>query len=177
MRRQWLIVAAVLGALVAGVILAVRVAPSIYPVEVNSRAPDFRAVDLATGDTVGLDRYRGKVVLLNIWATWCQPCRAEMPSMQRLWEEFRDQDFAIVAVSIDETEAEDVRAFQREFGLTFDVLQDRTRAIERIYQTTGVPESFVIRRNGVIMKKAIGAHAWDAPTNRDLVRRLLAQSE
>jgi peroxiredoxin len=177
MRRQWIVVAAILGLLVGGALVAVRLAPSIFPVEVGARAPSFTAVDLATGDTVGLARYRGKVVLLNIWATWCQPCRVEMPSMQRLHETFGRDSFAVVAVSIDESDADGVRAFQREFGLTFDVLQDRTRAIERIYQTTGVPESFVLNRSGVIVKKVIGAHEWDSSTNRELIRRLLAQRE
>jgi peroxiredoxin len=177
MRRQWILVAVILGVITGAIVLAVRSAPTLFPVEVGSRAPDFRAVDVATGDTVGLAQYRGKVVLLNVWATWCAPCRTEMPSMQRLHEAFGADAFRVVAVSIDETGSETVQAFARELRLSFDILQDRSRAIERIYQTTGVPESFVINHRGVIVKKLIGAHEWDSPTNRDLVRRLLAQRE
>jgi thiol-disulfide isomerase/thioredoxin len=113
------------------------------------------------------------VVLLNVWATWCQPCRVEMPSMERLHRAFAGTDFRIVAVSIDKEGPEVVEQFVKELGLTFDVLHDQTADIQRIYQTTGVPESFVIDRNGVIIKKVIGAAEWDGPVTETLLRRLL----
>ena len=175
MKKQWIIVLVVVGVLTAGAVMAVKLSPDIFPVEVGSRAPDFGAVDLATGDTVTLASYRGQVVLLNVWATWCEPCRVEMPSMERLYQELGPQGLRIVAISIDEAGPDVVREFQRELGLTFQILHDRSRAIERIYQTTGVPESFVLNREGRIMKKVIGAVDWDSPVNRDLIRRLLAQ--
>ncbi|MEK6611085.1 MAG: TlpA disulfide reductase family protein [Gemmatimonadota bacterium] len=175
MKKQWIIVLVVVGVLTAGAVMAVKLSPDIFPVEVGSRAPDFGAVDLATGDTVTLASYRGQVVLLNVWATWCEPCRVEMPSMERLHQELGPQGLKIVAISIDEAGPDVVRDFQRELGLTFQILHDRSRAIERIYQTTGVPESFVLNREGRIMKKVIGAVDWDSPVNRDLIRRLLAQ--
>ncbi|MDO8666407.1 MAG: TlpA disulfide reductase family protein [Gemmatimonadales bacterium] len=175
MKKQWIIVLAVVGVLTAGAVMAVKLSPDIFPVEVGSRAPDFTAADLATGDTVTLASYRGQVVLLNVWATWCEPCRVEMPSMERLQQELGPQGLKIVAISIDEAGPDVVREFQRELGLTFQILHDRSRAIERIYQTTGVPESFVLNREGRIMKKVIGAVDWDSPVNKDLVRRLLAQ--
>lgn len=175
MRKQWIAVFVVVGLLTAGAVVGVKLAPEIFPVEVGSRAPEFRAADLATGDTVTLASFRGQVVLLNIWATWCEPCRFEMPSMERLHQELRPQGLKIVAVSIDEAGPDVVREFQRELGLTFRILHDRSRAIERIYQTTGVPESFVLNRDGRIMKKVIGAAEWDSPVNKDLIRRLLAQ--
>ena len=175
MRKQWIIVAAVVAVLTGGAMLGLRLAPEIFPVEVGSPAPDFQAVDLARGDTVTLARYRGQVVLLNVWATWCEPCRVEMPSMERLQCQLAPEGLKIVAVSIDEAGPDVVRNFQRELGLTFQILQDRSRRIERTYQTTGVPESFVINRHGQIVKKVIGATDWDAPINRDLLRRLLAQ--
>jgi cytochrome c biogenesis protein CcmG, thiol:disulfide interchange protein DsbE len=80
-----------------------------------------------------------------------------------------------VAVSIDQADADVVRRFQQDFGLTFDILHDQVRGIERVFQTTGVPESFVLNREGRIVKKVIGAHDWSSPANQDLVRRLLAQ--
>jgi len=175
MRRQWIIVGVVIALLAAGAVVGVRLAPDIFPVEVGSRVPEFSAVDLATGERVALSTYGGSVVLLNIWATWCEPCRTEMPSMQRLHEAFGPQGLKVVAVSIDQAEAEVVRRFQQDFGLTFDILHDQTREIERVFQTTGVPESFVINREGRIVKKVIGAHDWSSPANEDLVRRLLAQ--
>lgn len=173
--RQWWIVTGVVGALVAAVALAARLAPTIRAVAVGSHAPDFEADDLRANRRARLHQLEGQVVLLNIWATWCQPCRIEMPSMERLYRELGPQGFKVVAVSIDEAGSEVVMEFVRQLGLTFDIWHDRSRRIERTYQTTGVPESFVINRQGVIVKKVIGATEWDAEVNRGLVRRLLAQ--
>ena len=176
MKKQWIIVAVVLVVLTTGAILGVQLAPDIFPVEVGSTAPAFRAIDLATGDSVApLTRYHGDVILLNLWATWCEPCRIEMPSMQRLHLALGPKGLKVVAVSIDDAGPEVVKAFQHEFGLTFDILHDRSRAFERIYQTTGYPESFVLNRDGQIVKKVIGPSAWDSPANQALFVRLLAQ--
>jgi peroxiredoxin len=175
MKRQWMIVVAVLGLLAAGAVAGVKLAPDIFPVEVGAAAPTFHAVSLDGGDSVTLEKYRGQVVLVNIWATWCEPCRVEMPSMERLQDSLSGSGLRIVAVSIDEADPSVVRAFRQEMGLTFEILQDRSRAIERLYQTTGVPESFVLNREGRIVKKVIGAHPWDSPANLELFRRLLAQ--
>lgn len=175
-RKQWIVVLAAVALLGAGALIGMRLAPDIFPVEVGSRAPDFGALTLAEGDSVHFtSELAGEVVLLNIWATWCEPCRVEMPSMQRLHEAYADSGLKIVAVSIDEASPDVVRDFQREYGLTFPILQDRSRAIERTYQTTGVPESFVISRDGRIVKKVIGEYDWDSPAARELVSRLLRQ--
>ena len=142
------------------------------------RAPDFRALDLRTGDSVSLrEQYAGKVTLVNIWATWCVPCRAEMPSMEELYTAVAPRGFAIAAVSIDESPPEDVTAFARELNLTFDILQDRSTRIQQAYQTTGVPESFLLNREGVVVRRVIGAHDWNSPANRALVERLLEEPE
>ncbi|MGH9261925.1 MAG: TlpA disulfide reductase family protein, partial [Acidimicrobiales bacterium] len=127
----------------------------------------------ATGRPVSFDDYRGRVLLVNIWATWCLPCRVEMPSLERLHRRFAGTDFRIVAVSVDKDDAAVVNDFVRELGLTFEVLHDREGTIERLYRTTGVPESFVIDRHGVIVKKMIGAAEWDGPVNEALIMRLL----
>lgn len=174
MKKQWIIVAAILAILTAAAVAGLRMAPEIFPVEVGSRAPRFNAIDLRTGDSVGLDQFRGQVVLVNVWATWCEPCRREMPSMQQLHEAFGDS-VKILAVSIDEADPQVVKDFYGEYKLTFPMFQDRSRAIERIYQTTGVPESFVLNRQGRIVKKLIGEQDWSSPANRELFARLLAQ--
>jgi peroxiredoxin len=171
--RQWTAVVAIVTTVVFGLALAVKLRPQFDLVEVGSRAPVFPAMDLATGQPATFDRYRGQVVLLNVWATWCQPCRVEMPSMERLHRAFAGTDFRIVAVSIDKEGPDVVQRFVEELGLTFDILHDQTADIQRIYQTTGVPESFVIDRNGVIIKKVIGAAEWDGPVTETLLRRLL----
>jgi peroxiredoxin len=158
----------------AGATILTKVGSEVAPVQVGAKAPDFRAVDLGTGDSVSLrEHYRGKVTLVNIWATWCVPCRVEMPAMERVYTQLAPRGFAIAAVSIDEGPPDDVRAFGQELKLTFDLLQDRSGRIQQSYQTTGVPESFLLDRRGVIVKRIIGAHDWNSPANRALVERLL----
>jgi thiol-disulfide isomerase/thioredoxin len=175
MSKQWVVVGVIVAVLAAGVMLLIKLAPEIFPVEVGSTAPPFTATDLKTGRQTTLADFKGQVVLLNVWATWCEPCKIEMPSMEQLERELGPKGLKIVSVSIDEGGADVVRQFARDYGLTFRILHDPTRRIERIYQTTGVPESFVINRQGKIVKKVIGAADWDATVNKDLMRRLLAQ--
>src|ERR687891_318491 len=108
MSRQWLLVAGVIASLAGGATLLARYGPGIEGVSVGTRAPDFRMVDLATGDSVSLrERYRGSVTLVNIWATWCEPCKIEMPAMEKLYLRTAPKGFAIAAVSIDEGSPED----------------------------------------------------------------------
>ena len=95
--------------------------------------------------------------------------------MEQLYTALAPRGFAIAAVSIDEGSPDEVRGFARELGLTFDILHDRTTRIQQTYQTTGVPESFLLNRDGVIVKRVIGAHDWNSPANRTLVERLLAE--
>jgi cytochrome c biogenesis protein CcmG/thiol:disulfide interchange protein DsbE len=176
MSRPWIVVGLVAGSLAVGAAVLARYGPDVGQVAVGSSAPDFRAVNLATGDSVSLrNNYRGTVTLVNIWATWCQPCRIEMPAMQKLYDSLAPHGFRIAAVSIDEGPAEDVRAFGQDLGLTFDLLQDRSTKVQQIYQTTGVPESFLLNREGVIVKRVIGAHDWNSPVNRGLIERLLEE--
>ncbi len=167
----------VIAGLVTGAVALAKYGPDVQQVEVGSRAPDFRAVDLATGDSVSLrDRYRGTVTLVNVWATWCVPCRVEMPAMEKLYQELAPRGFRIAAVSIDEGSPEGVQAFGQELGLSFDILQDRSTTVQQIYQTTGVPESFLLNREGVIVKRVIGAHDWGSAVNRALIERLLDET-
>lgn len=151
------------------------------PVITGAQAPSFSATTLE-GEAVTLADYADKVILLNVWATWCAPCREEMPSMQRLYDEFQDEDFEILAVSVDARPGErdasgnpggDLRAFAEEFGLTFPILHDPAGDIQRTYQTTGVPETFLIGKDGIIYRKVAGGTHWDAEVNVSLVRRLL----
>ena len=180
-RQQWTLVVSILTSVVFGVALAVKLRPQLDLLEVGDAAPGFKATDLRTSRPATLADYRGKVVLLNVWATWCPPCRVEMPSMERLHENLVGTDFRIVAVSVDgdlfhPEDSQDpagILAFATGMGLKFDILHDPSGAIRRGYQTTGVPESFLIDRAGVIVKKVIGAAEWDGPVNEALIRRLL----
>jgi len=174
-RQQWIVVGIVALLLAGGLFAGVRLfADDLFPVTVGSKAPDFRAKDVHSGATRTLADYRGKVVLLNVWATWCEPCKIEMPSMEELYKAYGSKGVHIVAVSIDDAAPEDsIRAYAKALGLTFEILHDPSHAIERSYQTTGYPESFVIDRGGVIRKKWISAADWNSPSNRALFDELL----
>jgi len=97
--------------------------------------------------------------------------------MQRLFDSVGTRGFRIAAISIDEGSSEEVAAFARELGLGFDILHDRSGSVERLYQTTGVPESFLLDRRGKLVKRVIGAHDWSSPANIATVERLLEQPE
>ncbi len=124
-------------------------------------APNFTLPDL-NGKMVSLTDYKGNVVLLNIWATWCPPCVEEMPSMEKLHQELKDESFEILAVSIDVSGAEAVIPFMKKHKLGFSALTDTTGAIKNLYQTIGVPESFIIDKDGIIVEKVIGPRDWAA---------------
>jgi thiol-disulfide isomerase/thioredoxin len=171
-RRRWTLLTGAL-ALMFVVALVIRVLPEIRLVGVGSTAPSFDALNLRTGLPSGLMDYQGRVILLNIWATWCQPCRVEMPALERLAQKLATTDFRVVAVSVDVSDSSTVMGFVRDLGLSFDILHDPSRRVEQRYRTTGVPETFVIDRHGVIVKKVIGAVSWDSPVNENLIRRLL----
>ena len=173
-RGQWIAVGVVLGVVGFGVGAAVLLTPDFTRLEPGAHAPNFGAESLATGDTVRLSDFKGQVVLLNIWATWCGPCESEMPSIQRLYEEMKPEGLKVVAVSIDRAAPEAVKKWLDERHLTFPVFQDASGRIQDTYQTTGVPETFVIDRDGVIVKKLIGPTEWDHPAQKALFRRLLA---
>jgi peroxiredoxin len=172
--KQWTVTGSVVAGLVLGATALTWVAPD-SAVEISRPTPGFRVMNLATRDSISLNEYRGSVTLVNIWATWCLPCREEMPSMQRLYDSLGSRGFRIAAISIDEGSPEDVAAFAAELGLSFDILHDRSGRIERLYQTTGVPESFLLDRRGVLVKRVIGAHDWSSPANISAVARLLEQ--
>lgn len=144
------------------------------PLQVGLPAPDFTFPDL-NGKKVSLSDYRGKVVFVNIWATWCPPCREEMPSMQKLYDRFKGENFEILAVSIDSTGAKAVAPFMRELNLTFPALLDTKGKIGSLYGTTGVPESFIIDKEGILIEKVIGPLDWATPKVfqffQDLIQR------
>ena len=149
----------------------------LFPVQLGSKAPDFTAFTL---DSVprqkSLSDYRGQVVMINVWATWCLPCRVEMPSIEALNKSYGPKGLKIVAVSIDDpgTEAT-IRAFVKQYGLTFEVLHDPKGQISDLYDITGYPETFILGRDGVIRKKLMSATDWNSPESRALIDRLLTE--
>jgi len=184
--RQWAIVGGIVAVVGIAAVIATRVlGGDLAQVTAGSKAPDFRAVPVEMASRHGaravaapksLADYRGQVVLLNIWATWCVPCRAEMPSIEHLQQEMGSQGLKIVAVSIDNPGMEDaIRDFAKEFGLHFEILHDATSKIRDDYQSNGVPETFLIGKDGVIRQRVIAATDWNAESEKALIRTLLAE--
>jgi peroxiredoxin len=178
-RQQWGIVLGVVLLLAATLATATHfLGNELFPIEVGSEAPPFTAVTLdSVPRTKTLADYKGKVLLLNVWATWCEPCRVEMPSIEKLTHEFGPQGLEVVAISIDFPSAkQQVRDFVKEYGLTFQVLHDPSKDVSAKYQITGYPETFIIGREGTIRKKVIGAADWSSESNRALIRELLGST-
>jgi cytochrome c biogenesis protein CcmG, thiol:disulfide interchange protein DsbE len=180
-RTQWWIVGGVLAVLTGLLVAGWSVRHQFLPVEVGTRAPNVVAHDM-DGNQVELADLRGEVVLLNVWATWCPPCREEMPSMQRLHERLGPKGLHIIAVSIDAEPGRrepgvrpggNVRAFVEGMELDFGIWLDPAGDIQRVYRTRGVPESFVIDRDGTIVRKVPGAIEWDSEPNVEMLTMLL----
>ncbi len=161
---------------VAGILL-MRRSPDAAArmITVGSTAPDFLAKTLdSVPKTRSLADYRGQVVLLNLWASWCEPCRVEMPSIEALYRQFGPHGLKVVAVATDDPGFEDrVRSFVARYGLTFDVLSEGSGRIEQSYQSLGIPSTFLIGRDGMIRKRVTGASDWSSPANQALVSQLL----
>lgn len=174
-RQQWSIVAGIVAVVGLGLTAATRLlSDDLFPVTIGSTAPTFRAKILGGSQYKTLDDYKGKVVLLNLWATWCEPCLREMPSIERLHRAYGDKGLAVVAVSVDAYANDDsVRAFAHSLGVTFEVLRDSTMRIADTYQATGYPQTFIIDTERTIRKKWIGDADWNSPGNRALVAQLL----
>lgn len=132
------------------------------PVVEGKVAPDFTLKDLA-GRQVRLSDFRGKVVFLNFWATWCPPCREEIPSMVRLNRIMDGKSFQMLAVSIDEGGKDAVDNFLKNSGTMLPALLDTNQSISKRYGTTGVPETFILDKKGVIVKKVVGGMDWSDP--------------
>jgi cytochrome c biogenesis protein CcmG, thiol:disulfide interchange protein DsbE len=176
-KQQWTVVAIVVAVMASALGLgSYLLRDELRQITVGSKAPEFTAktVDVSPV-TRTLDHYKGEVVLLNVWATTCLPCRTEMPSIEALYADYKAKGLKVVAVSVDLSGMEQaIRDFVQEYGLTFDILYDPTGGIQQQYQTTGYPESFVIARDGTIHKKWIGEDNWNSAANRSLIDQLLA---
>lgn len=175
------VVLIVLVVVVAATVLLIQGKDSIFgPVQptrlhVGSSAPNIVLPGL-DGKTINLKDYRGKVVFLNIWATWCPTCRDEMPSMEKLYQTLKGEAFEILAVSVDKTGAKAVAPFMKSHKLSFPALLDPEGTIARPYGVTGVPESFIINKEGIIEKIVIGPIDWTEPAVVSFFRTLLKKT-
>lgn len=143
------------------------------PLVVGKEAPDFALTDI-NEKPFRLSDFRGKVVFLNFWATWCAPCREEMPSMEVLYKNFEKDGLVILAVSIDRvTTTKDIPPFVKGMNLTFPVLIDSWGKTDKPYKRMGVPETFIIDQQGVIREIIIGPKDWTRVDNLKTLTTLL----
>lgn len=135
-------------------------------------APDFTLADLG-GKKVSLSSFKGTVVLLNFWATWCGPCRAEMPALNKLYLDLRDKGLAVLAVSVDDSE-KSVRAFMKQRKFSFPVLMDTEKEVSfDSYAVMGLPTTVLVDKKGMIAETIIGEREWDSPQMKEKILRLL----
>ncbi|MCK4403600.1 MAG: TlpA family protein disulfide reductase [candidate division Zixibacteria bacterium] len=137
-------------------------------------APHFSLPDLG-GEKISLSDFRGKVVLLNFWATWCSPCRMEIPSLERLYQLRKDRGFEVLAVSVDRASLSKVASFVASYQMSFPVLLDQRGALGQRYWARAIPSSFLLDKKGVIRWKVQGAIKWDDPFVLSRVDQLLSE--
>jgi peroxiredoxin len=138
-------------------------------------AEDFTLAQLNSSETVSLKDYRGEVVYLSFWASWCQPCRQEMPYLAQLWERHKDRGFQVLAINVDE-DIELAREFARQFDLPFPLLRDQERAISALYRVPGFPTHYIVDRSGHIRFSGLGFNLADVGAVSQEVETLLAES-
>ncbi len=140
--------------------------------KIDAPSPPFTLSDL-NGKQVSLSDFKGKVVLLNFWATWCGPCRVEMPAMEALYREMQSQGLEILAVSVDAQGAVVTRPFQEAMGLSFPILHDPDYEVGLAYGARTLPISYVIDTKGIIRHRVFGARDWNGPQAKALIQSLL----
>jgi len=161
MKRQFLAMAASLLILLPAILPAGAVPPAPWEADelVGKPAPSFTLLNM-NGRNVSIASLRGKVVLINFWATWCPPCKDEIPSLNALYEKYRGRDFVLLAVSTDSSR-EDVEKFMKKYGVKFMVLLDGDSRVMRQYRVFSLPMSFLIDRKGRVVEKFLGAREWE----------------
>jgi peroxiredoxin len=148
------------------------------PVPAGDIASDFKLEDAFTGETVSLSKLKGKVVFLNVWATWCGPCREEMPSMETLYDDLKsNKDFVMLAVSQDTKGKAAVVSYVEKNGYHFKVLLDPENKVGETYNVSGVPETFIIDRRGRIVAHHMGAFDWSRPDVKEALQQLLSAKD
>ena len=164
--------------LVVGVLMLGSVGLGVGPTYAQERltklsgelsAPQFELRDL-DGNVHRMSDYRGKVVVVNFWATWCPPCREEMPSMQRAWEQLSEEDIAMLAINVGEDE-DQIFTFTADYPVEFPLLMDQNSEVIQQWPVRGLPTTFVVDPEGRLVYQAIGGRDWDAP---DLLAQLRA---
>ncbi len=140
--------------------------------KVEKPAPDF-TLETPTGEKLSLKDFRGKAVLLNFWATWCEPCKKELPSMQKIYEALNPGGVEVVAISIDRDKKERVEKYIKKYNLTFPVLLDPSQKVRKDYFILGLPTSYLIGADGKLKGFVSGAREWDSNASKEMFSTLM----
>lgn len=136
-------------------------------------APSFTLQDI-DGNTHRLEDYRGQVVVVNFWATWCPPCREEMPSMERAWSELQKHNIAMLAINVGE-DVDTIFTFTGNYPVTFPLLMDRDSKVINEWPVRGLPTTYVLDKQGRIVYQVIGGREWDSPEMIEMLIELQNQ--
>jgi cytochrome c biogenesis protein CcmG/thiol:disulfide interchange protein DsbE len=145
------------------------------PVAVHSQAPDFEVADIASGQKVRSANLRGRVVFVNFWASWCQPCKEEMASIDSLFKEESPKGDFVMLTILYKDGPESALGHMKANGFNFPVYTDPQQNAAVAFKVTGVPETYVIDKKGILRKKVIGPADWSAPEARSFVDSLLKE--
>ena len=148
-----------------------KLVPNLEEMKDRSPAPQFTLTN-PTGKKVALNDFRGKLVLLNFWATWCAPCREEMPAMERVYHRFKDKGFVILGVNVKD-DKKSALSFLKELKITFPILLDPDGQVGLLYGAWGLPVTYLIDSKGTALARAWGPADWDSPGARQLIAELL----
>ena len=135
-------------------------------------APSFKLRNIK-GNYESLDSYRGEVVVLNFWATWCAPCRIEMPSFEKLYRRYRSEGVTVLAITLDKNSENKIKSFVDEYGLSFPILLDEKGEVERLYPSMTIPFTYIIDRQGRIVARVDGAKNWESSETFEAIEYLL----
>ena len=144
----------------------------LLPEPERMAAPDF-VIEKLEGGTTSLAEHEGKLVLLHFWATWCMPCRVEMPGLESLWQQYKDEGLVILAVSVDEGSKGRVEKYKQVFELSFPIVLDPESKVNDLYKVSNMPTSFLIDTEGQIVSYVPGAAEWLEPDVVNLLEALL----
>jgi cytochrome c biogenesis protein CcmG/thiol:disulfide interchange protein DsbE len=148
---------------------------SPYPLETGEYAPDFTLSVLQSGspspDSIHLFEHRGKVVLVNFWATWCPPCIEETPSLEKLSTDLHPLGVEVIGISVDQDPAA-LKKFVGEYHISFPVVRDPDQTLAALYGTFKFPETYILDRDGRVAQKIVGARDWKDPQMVSLVEKL-----
>jgi peroxiredoxin len=136
-------------------------------------APNF-TLETTTGKKINLKDFKGKAVLLNFWATWCEPCKKELPSMQKIYDELKPDGIEIIGVSIDRNKKEQVKKYIRKYNLTFPILLDPNQKVRKDYFILGLPTSYLIGSDGKLKGFISGARQWDSKASKEMLSTLMS---